>query len=265
MDKLIRNAFIFIIAAAIMSGCAIAGPNLGKADNGAENGIEGESTPAMTSEEQAVMLDTFGEDERARIEEGRLFSYQEEALIQLREGTSYIKKRYPGHDFICTSLDPANKFRTWAEVRFKEGDSREFLVKVIAQQTDGHYSGYICEDNFYGQILGKEYNAALEEMFADAGYKVRVYAYFLSTLGEGFPTNASVNDLIKADTSPSTAVYVSEAVPDGVLADNLKEVMEKNHVSGDYFIYFTGTDVTSQKAEILETEKAKYESLIFHI
>ena len=265
MGKILKEVLLLGAVAAAISGCVFINPLWEKTADKAGEKTEDQTLSGMTPKEQAVMIDTFGEDESARIKEGRLFSYQEEALSQLREGVSYLENRYPGHDFLCTSLDPANKFRPWAEIYFKEGNSGNFLVKVIAKKVDGHYSGYICEDNFYGQILRKEYNAALEEMFADAGYKVRVYACFINTLGEGFPADASVDDLLKADTSPSTAVYVSGAVPDREFVDGLRAVMEENHVSGDYFIYFTGTDVTSQTAECLEAKKAGYESLVFSI
>lgn len=265
MGNVFRRILLLGIVAATVSGCVFMPPKQGKAsDNGSET-AEGQDIQALTPEEQEIMTDTFGEDERSRFEEGRLFSYQEEALSQLREGVSYLKNRYPGHDFHCTSLSPANVFRPWAELYFKDGDSEEFLVKVIAQKEDGKFTGtYKCEDLFYGQLLGEEYDAALEKLFSDAGYEVRVHANFIYTMGEEFPAGASANDLLKARPSPQIAFYVSGAAEDEVLADSLKSVLEENNIDGDCWVYFMGRDVTAEDIRELENDKTDVPYIVFH-
>lgn len=265
MGNVFRRILLLGIVAATVSGCVFMSPKQGKASDNGDETAEGQDLQALTPEEQEIMTDTFGEDERSRFEEGRLFSYQEDALSQLREGVSYLKNRYPGHDFHCISLDPANIFRPWAELYFKDGDSEEFLVKVIAQKEDGKFTGtYKCEDLFYSQLLGKEYDAALEKLFSDAGYEVRVHASFIYTMGEEFPAGASANDLLKARPSPQIAFYVSGAAEDEVLADSLKSVMEENNIDGNCWVYFMGRDVTDEDIRELEDDKADVPYVVFH-
>ena len=264
--EVLRKALFLCAITIITSGCALVIPAGKKEVPETRHEAEEENLPDMTPEEREIMTDTFGEDERARFEDGSLFSYHKEALSQLREGASYLDNRYPGHDFHCTSLSPASAFRPWAEVYFRDGDSEEFLVKVIAQKKGGEFTGaYKCEDLFYGQLLGIEYDAALEKLFSDEGYKVRIHANFIYTMGEEFPANASVDDLLKAGSCPQTAFYVSESVEDETLADSLKAVMEKNNIDGDCWIYFAGRDVLNADIQELVNQKADMPYIVFHV
>lgn len=265
MGKALGKLLLLGAVAMTISGCVFVPPKQGKASSGEVKITEDQDMKPLTPEEREIMIDTYGEDERARFEEGRLFSYHKEALSQLREGVTYLENRYPGHDFHCTSLSPANVFRSWAEIYFKDRNSKEFLVKVIAQKEDGKFTGtYKCEDLFYGQLLGKDYDAALEKLFSNEGYEVRVHANFVYTMGEEFPADASVDDLLKAGSCPQTAFYVSGSIEDEALTDNLKAVMEKNNIDGDCWVYFAGQDVTSANIQDLEDRKGDMPFTVFH-
>ena len=73
--------------------------------SGKENGM---AVSNLTEDEKRLLTGAFGEEKR--IEEGRLFSYQREALDQLRAGESYLKERYPDRDFQIQS-DMFSHFR----------------------------------------------------------------------------------------------------------------------------------------------------------
>ena len=73
---------------------------------------DGNSAVVLTPEELRLLSDAFGEEER--LKEGRLFSYQMEALSYLRDGMDYLEGRYQDRHFQYESFIPANKFQPWA-------------------------------------------------------------------------------------------------------------------------------------------------------
>lgn len=224
--------------------------------SGKENGM---AAGNLTEDEKRLLTGAFGEEKR--IEEGRLFSYQREALDQLRAGESYLRERYPGRDFRIESLSQADRFRPWAEIRFKDSGSPLCLVRVFPSE-DG--KEFRCEDNFYGYLVEESYDAMIEQILEESGCTARAYTVFLSTAGEGLPADASVEDLLAfdPDLNRQTALYVSESVPDESIRDTVKKILLEKKLYGDYWIYFTGGDITGDIRD-LEAEKGEWDSLLF--
>ena len=218
---------------------------------------DGNSAVVLTPEELRLLSDAFGEEER--LKEGRLFSYQMEALSYLRDGMDYLEGRYQDRHFQYESFITANKFQPWAELRFHEGASRSCLVKIIPDE-----DGTVCEDNFYGVLLGDEYDRVVEQNLAQAGFPVRSHTIFIGTLGSAFPADATVKDIALCDTAPlrQTALYVIDPVPDEALVSGIKTALDGTGLYGDYWVYFTGQDIDGS-IDRLEAGKSGWESLTF--
>ncbi|MDO5132771.1 MAG: hypothetical protein Q4D81_07295 [Eubacteriales bacterium] len=213
----------------------------------------------MTETEKKLLIDLYGEKDR--IEKGDLYSYQKEALNQLRAGRNYLEQRYPTHVFTLESIDPGSRLRPWAELRFRENESRSFLAKIKPGQEG---KTYVCEDNYYGYLLQEAYDARIEEILADAGFQVRSYTIFLSTIGEVLDPAATVDELLACapKLNRETSVYVSDAVPDRSHADEMQRVLNKAGMVGSYWVYYTGQDIGMTVRE-LEEGKSQWESLFF--
>ena len=228
----------------------------GEAMSGKENGM---AVSNLTEDEKRLLTGAFGEEKR--IEEGRLFSYQREALDQLRAGESYLKERYPDRDFQIQSLSPADRFRSWAEIRFKDSGSPLCLVKVFPLENG---TVFRCEDNFYGYLVEENYDAMIEQILEETGCPARAYTVFLSTAGEGLPAEPSVEELLAFDPNlrRQTALYVSGSVPDESIRETVQKTLLEKKLYGDYWIYFTGGDITGDIRD-LEAEKGEWDSLLF--
>lgn len=217
------------------------------------------SITELTETEKKILTDVFGEEER--IDQGRLFSYQIEALNQLRAGTYYLQQRYPEYVFQTDSFSPASRFRPWAELHFKDEASATCLVKVFPS-ADGKEFTY--EDNFYGYLLRESYDGGIEKILEEAGCPARSYTFFLSTAGSDLPADASVEELLAYDPNLSrqTALYVSDREPDDAIADTMRKALLAHKMYGNYWIYFTGQDTTGDIKD-LEAAKSQWESLTF--
>lgn len=213
----------------------------------------------LTEAEKKILSDTFGEEKR--FEEGRLFSYQIEALEQLRAGRSYLEERYPGHAFKTESFTPADRFHPWAELRFKDEDSPICLVKVFPSQ-DGET--FECEDNFYGYLIQESYDNRIEEILREAGCPARSSTVFLSTVGSDLSANPSVEELLFYDPelSRQTALFVSDPEPDEETVGIMQKALLVNKMYGNYWVYFTGQEMTGGIKD-LEASKSQWESLTF--
>lgn len=228
----------------------------GEAMSGVENEM---SVTDLTETEKKILTDVYGEEER--FEEGRLFSYQREALYQLRAGLSYLQQRYPEHEFQTESFSPGDRFRPWAELHFKDEQSPTCLVKVFPSEGGKEF---VCEDNFYGYLLQESYDGRIEEILKEAGCPARSYTVFLSTAGSDLPADPSVDELLAYDPEMGrqTALYVSEAEPDEETADSMQKILLANKLYGNYWVYFTGQETTGDIKD-LEAEKNQWESLTF--
>lgn len=213
----------------------------------------------LTETEKKIFTDTFGEEKR--FEEGRLFSYQIEALEQLRAGVSYLENRYPSHTFVTESFTPANRFRPWAELRFKDEASPICLVKIFPSQ-DGKV--FECEDNFYGYLIQESYDSRIEEILREAGCSARSSTVFLSTAGSDLPADPSLEELLSYDPElgRQTALFVSDSEPDDETVSTMQKALFVNKMYGNYWVYFTGQDLSGEIKD-LEASKSQWESLQF--
>ena len=59
-----------------------------------------------------------------------------------------------------------------------------------------------------------------------------------------------------------TALYVSGSVPDESIRETVQKTLLEKKLYGDYWIYFTGGDITGDIRD-LEAEKGEWDSLLF--
>ena len=214
---------------------------------------------SMTETEKKLLIDVFGDEKR--IEEGNLFSYQRHALEQLRAGEDYLESRYPEYEFQLESLNPANKFRPWAELQIKTGDSPSCLVKIIPRDNGQKFD---CEDNFYGFIIRESYDERIGQILAKEECPAQSFTYFLSTAGEGLNPKATVEELIayNPNLSRETALYTDQSVPDPELAKRMQKALTDAGMYGTYWLYFAGQE-SEKDIMALEKSKNSWESIVF--
>lgn len=250
------------VMTALISGCI--GTNMRAEDSqiGNESTTEENSRKMgkteMTEEEKALLMDVF--DDKRRIEEGDLLSYQAEALSQLRAGTAYLARKYAGHVFQLESLDPANRFRPWAELYFTGDDSPLCVVKITPS---GETNEYTCEDNFYGFLLEKKYDSRVEKLLEESGYTAKVYTRFRSTVGSELPSEATVEELLSYNPrlSRDTDIFVTEDDSKEAMLSSIKEVIKNAGLYGSYWLFFA--DNLEDDIQTLEDNKKQRKSLTF--
>ena len=265
--NLARRILIMVIClpvlTALISGCK--GTNTKAEDS--QIGNDGSTTGGsnrkmekteMTEEEKALLMDVF--DDKRRIEEGDLLTYQAEALSQLRAGEEYLARKYADHVFQLESLDPANKFRPWAELYFTGDDSPLCVVKITPS---GENSEYICEDNFYGFLLEEMYDSRVGKILEEAGYTAKVYTRFRSTVGSELPSKATVEELLSYNPrlSRDTDIFVTEDGTKEAMLSSIKEVIRNAGLYGSYWLFFV--DSLEDDIQTLEDNKKQWQSLTF--
>ncbi len=205
----------------------------------------------MTAQEMELLFRLYQDENR--IPQGRLFSYQKEALLQLRAGMEYLTQKYPDGTYTVTAFQSAIKFNSGAELTIEDG--REYTVYAEAKG-----EGYVCSDNYYGRYLQPRYDQRLEEVLFDGGYSGKSYTSFPSA-SDVLGPETTVEQLLEVAPKQLRMVdlFVTAQNHDEVVRD-LQSLMTQAGLYGTYTVYFVPELADIQT---LENQRAGLEYVIF--
>lgn len=206
----------------------------------------------MTDQEIELLLRIYPGEERIR--QGKLFSHQEEALLQLRAAMSYLDQKYPGHTFAAVDFRPINTFNPSAVLTVEDG--KEYTV--YAEKTA---DGYDCSDNCYEKYLQPRYDQRIEEILSDSGYSGVSYTRFPSASAVLGP-ETTVEELLRQAPKQTRLVDLFIIAEDrDASAKEIQSVMTQKGFYGSYTLYFVSelTDIQD-----LESRRSGLEHTVFN-
>lgn len=185
----------------------------------------------LSSEELRLFRQIYTDIER--IEEGKLFDYQLEALNQLRAGVLYMEEKYPSYTFSYSLFEPATKMAGYATL-VVAGSGDTVRIRPTA---DGE--GYTCNDNFYEALIQNDYAVYMEALLGDCGIHSKTYTRFPELLGDELAESATLDDYLLSHPklTRDTDLFVS--------ADDFKQLdisileadLRHNGVYGSFTVY----------------------------
>lgn len=206
----------------------------------------------MTAQEMELLSRLYQDENR--ILQGKLFSYQKEALLQLRTGMEYLAQKYPDGAYTVIAFQSAIKFNSGAELTIEDG--REYTVYAEAKGED-----YVCSDNYYGKYLQPRYDQHLEEVLFDGGYSGKSYTRFPSA-SDVLGPETTVEQLLEVTPKQLRMVdmFVTAQNHDEAVRD-LQSLMTQAGLYGTYTVYFVPELADIQT---LENQRAGLEYAIFN-
>lgn len=200
----------------------------------------------MTEQEKNLLAAVFPDPDRIR--EGRLFAYQEKALEALRAGEAYLLGRYPDLQAQILSFLPSDLQEPWSTLRFQDEWGAEYSVSIT--QTD---SGYQCVDDYYAARIRPEYDALVESVLLNAGFKVYAHTSFPNPLGEEFPATGTVQELLALypKLTRQTALYLCQGDDREDLTEQLHAILRDAGLYGSYTVWLVpGTELPEDRDKL---------------
>lgn len=179
----LRLSVLYLLLAALLIGC-------GTRLNNDDTGDDSMDTVVLTQTEIMLMRSAFPYAEG--IAEGELLSHQLTALLQLREGLSYLERKYPGRTFEYTSFSPATKLSTVGKIIFGTEDAPDQTLTITPQD-----DGYVCADTYYGALVREAYDGSVRACLSGTGLDVLSYTSFTVPLGEETDESVTAEELIR--------------------------------------------------------------------
>lgn len=198
----ILNTIVLTAAVFLMSGCM-------KSEDTSERGEEKtgmEDRTEMTASEKQFLKSIYIDEER--IEEGLLYSYQEDALEQYRFAGQYLEKKYPDYKLVITGGTPIDRRNAYAVFFFQDQEEDGDYEVHVALEEDEGYAG---EDNFYGSIIREPYDRYIYEECADSvDGLLAVFSIITGVKDESYDENMRVQDIVDGEKpiSPVTELYL---------------------------------------------------------
>lgn len=122
--------------------------------------------PELTQEKKDFLAKMSVDEER--VQNGKLYDWQVEALRQYDYAMGFLQEKYPSHTFKFTFYNPKGNVNPFSYFLFK-ADNKDALFNLYLYIDDNHT--YSCKDNYYGELLKDSYNAAflnfLQEYFPE--------------------------------------------------------------------------------------------------
>lgn len=244
----------FCLSAILMAGCGQAGGRTepaGAQTTSMETDGKAEQIE-MTSLEMELLSRYYQDD--GRISEGRLFSYQKEALLQLRAEMEYMAGKYPDGTYTITAFQPDTKFNAGAELTVEDGG-------MYTVYTEAEGDGYACADNYYAKYLQPRYDEYLEELLADNGYPCRSCTSFPAA-SNVLGAETTVEQLLKLAPKQTRMVDLFVTAQDhGKAAKDIEDLMTQAGLYGSYTVYFV---IDLDGIESLEAQRADMEYITFN-
>ena len=133
---------------------------------------------------QSVMAEETGNQKE-------LYSYQEEALKQLRGAFSYISTKYPDADIEYLLFEPLTKVTEKGIIACTLNGGNE-LARVIIRCRNGSYS---YADTVYSSLIREVYDRELESVLAPFMPGVRAHTVFYTPAGNEVNGQTSLREI----------------------------------------------------------------------
>jgi uncharacterized protein YukE len=214
----------------------------------------------LTEKEKDLMRHVVTNEDN--LEKGTLWDYEKDEVLEIRNMTAYLKKKYPSYDIEITKYTPSFKHplfhQDYSSFKLEYG-GREYAANIsFTEDEEPYYS-----DDFYVYLLGDKYNKWLEEMLGDYNFSVRVYTWFRYGVGDKADENTTLEELL--ELYPSFKVHSFIYYPgeiDQTISNSIEDVIRSKGNYGQYEIFFTGND---EKVIInnVEINRERYEETFF--
>lgn len=161
-----------------------------------------------------------------------LLSYQAEGLQQLRAGMEYMEAKYPSYTVEYESFESMARPISCAVLHIKGTDC---MVQI-----ENTADGYVCSDNFYGQLIQGEYDEFLSQVLELNNYTASVCTKFTTLRDNLTNEDSKVQQYLEnyPDFTGITEIYLS-VLPHGTVdASELKLTLRKARVYGSYIVYY---------------------------
>ena len=247
MGRTLRT-YICLMMLVLLCGC-------GTVDN--QRGDVGTVNNKMTEEEIALMADVFGEEDRMR--SGDLFDFHVEALQQLRAGNEYLAKKYPGCDVKIISFSPATQLSPQANFLLQ---AKEINYTMTLNIVEGEY---VCADDYYGALIGAEYDKYVGSVLEAGGVTAEVYTSFSALLGDTVGKDTDVDEFLTVASKAmrKTDIFVVEPENREGVKEEIQTLIRNVGLYGTYVVYFVDIDQYSDR-ESMEKNRSCWEYLTFN-
>ena len=160
-----------------------------------------------------------------RIKEGKLYSYQEEALSQYRAVRDYLESKYPGTEFVIYALQTINETsnETGTAGFYVSGEQDDNYDIRITKENNS----YKVADNYANNILGETYadkvKADIESEFPG---NIEVYVQINGFLDENQDGRATGEEAFAVENKKDVYIY-ADAEPDAAKCREIADKVEK--------------------------------------
>ena len=212
----------------------------------------------MTEEEILLLSAVY--DNEAQLREGKLYDHQKVALEYLREGLSYLDKKYPGYDLEVLSFSPATKFTSWAQFLIRgEG---ELTYTLTVEKAD---EGFVCLDNCYGKWLREAYDAYVMQVLQNSGVTLCAYTIFTVPMGVDIGAETTVAEFLAHTPriNRQTRLYLQNPEDPEGETQKIRNVLKEAGLYGHYFLYAVPSDQYGD-VEQMEKSRKNWESIAFN-
>lgn len=249
---------LLLVSTCMLFGCkGVSGGNNGVSASetmsngsiGADEDFDPNQVFELTEEEERLLTEEFIGDDR--IKEGKLYSFQYEALLQLRYARTYLEEKYPDTDFYITVFAPISNNDPVANITFYvNGNDEEFYDLEL--EVDG--DEYSAKDNYYGALLREEYDDALENIIKEkTNAPFKAYTELYEVKGTEINGNTSVEELIalRSELSRRTYLFFNESDIDvEALVKELQAYCTECGLYGSYTVYYGDNLLTEYKTSV---------------
>lgn len=181
------------------------------------NGISGISESATEFETQEELVVNMTDEEvdflcnkyvdEQRIKAGKLYAYQEEALLQYRFAKEYLESKYPGVKFTYFHLSAiAETSNKVGEVEFYAGDDEEncYSVKITDENNT-----YRAVDDYANHRLGEIYSDKVRDNLSkNLEFDFLVYTTINGFFDETVNGKETGEDIFAFENQKDVYVYV---------------------------------------------------------
>lgn len=253
-----KNKTLYIMIMTMIIVIALVGCGRGKEKSADKHAVTVKKQADLTEEEQKLLIAAFGDDENIRT--GNLYDYQKEALVQLRTGVGYLKKKYPEEDLSILSFSNATKLTEYAFCYFRAGaSSKEYLLTITPEN-----GSYVCRDTYYGEKIRDRYDAELESILREGGYETKLYTDFSTPAGmdvDGSATMQTVNG-VSPKIARCTFIFVDSNLMEQ--GENIQNALYDKGAYGSYILYFSD-NLMNRSIDQLVRQREEFKSITFNV